>query len=277
MTAGERVIAEALKYEGVHEIPWGSNDDEGGPITQWQKAVGLYGFPADKKPWCGTFEKAMFVATGVDDSGLCSPSTQLICERADALGGMAPAGLAPPGTIIVACAIHTGLVVHDRGNGLLDTIEGNVSDSVKREVRDRADWRLIVAPAIAADGAPPQPLLVPSYGFDDLSLKPTLYGGWTTAQKRTERRRDYEAAHPGDWTREVRTSASSPYAFWAGPRGTYGRDWKFGGWPNEHARDEIRDSYLEEHPDARIRIWRRVVPVPAGTGGASGIGAESTT
>lgn len=278
MTNGECVVMTALQYEGVVEIPSGSNDDRGGPITRWQQRSGLYTLPAERKPYCGTALDAWFAEAGIDDSNVCSPSTAVMCERADNLGGLAPSGsLAPIGSIICKCGVHTGLVVRDRGNGLLDTIEANVSHSVKRLVRVKADWRIIVVPAVAKDAqAVRPPLVVTSYGFDDLSLKPTLYGGWSTPAARDEQLARYKAAHPRDWTRAVRTSAASPYAFEAGPGGTYGADWRFGGWPNKAIRDEKVARYEESRPGARVRIWSKSVPVPDTNGSPTGEGESLT-
>lgn len=260
-TAGERVVATALSQVGVTESPPGSNS---GPAVQkyqapWHMGTGW--------PWCGAFAAWSYVQAGVDDSGLLSPSTAATCQRADAMGGLAPAGLAPPGSVGIVCGIHVFLVVHDRGDGLLDTIEGNSNDSVRRGVRARSDWRVIVPPAIAADAAPTEPLMVDSFGFDDLSLRPRVFGPWAGAEPRDSQMAAYRRAHPDDWTRAVRLAAGR-FAFEAGRPGTAGALWRFGGWPSQDVRVERMRAYGGGRPGAALRSWRKSVPVPAGAGEA---------
>jgi hypothetical protein len=254
MNDGDRVIALALGHLGVRE----TRPNRGPEVDRFTGHYGMQGVP-----WCGCFVGYAYAEAGVDDAGLCSPSVAVTCERADALGGLAPAGLAPPGTLMVKCGVHVGLVVRDRGDGVLDSVEGNTDNMVARRTRAKSDWRLIVPPALAAQ-APRPPITIPSYGFDDLNLKPNRYGGWATPEARDAQMAAYQQAHPTDWTRALRTTAPAPYAFEAGPAGNYGAPWKFGGWASKATRDAKMASYQQAHPLAPLRPWATSVPVPAG-------------
>lgn len=281
MTNGQKVVASALAEVGVAEAT-GRND--GAKIEAWQRAAeaayrdeypvgGLLG-----AAWCAIFVRSRFVAAGVPiDPRLVHPYTGYICQRADQLGGLAPRGLAPPGSLFIRCGVHVGIVVRDRGNGLIDTVEGNAGDAVRQLVRSKADWRIIVPPGIEDDPTPPV-VMRDSFGFDDLRLRPTLYGGWSTPELRDHKMAAFSSAHPGLWTAPVRVDRDAPYAFRAGAAGTYGATWRFGGWTTKARRDELLDAYCARVGHRSVRTWRKRVPVPADLGGsATGAGAISTT
>lgn len=276
MASGQRVIAVAERYVGVAEAT-GRND--GPQIETWQRAaedsLGLPRGTYRGAPWCAIFVRAVYAEAGVPlDSMLGHPFTGFICQRADAMGGLAPDGLAPPGSLLIRCGIHVGLVVRDRGNGLIDTIEGNVGNAVRRLVRARDEWRVIVPPAVA--GTITRVAMRDSYGFDDLNLRPRLFGGWATAKVRDARMEAFAAARPDMWTRAVRINRPSPFAFEAGPIGTHGATWQFGGWASREVREERLAAYARRVGHMNLRRWRRRVPVSSEGGTATAAGALST-
>lgn len=261
MNSGQRVLAELFSALGAREVPDGSN--WGHPFIE--AAHRLYSLPPN--PWCAMAVGLAYRRAGVSDAGLVHPYTGFICDRADAMGGLRPLEVAPPGSLVIRCGIHVEVLVQDRGNGLLDTIGGNVSNSVKQVVRAADEWRLIVPPAVLADAEPPKPLFRMTYGFDDLNLKPTLYGGWPTRDARRQRRLAFLDRHPGWWARDVRINRPSPFAFEAGPEGSWGAKWRLGGWPSFDAREEEMAKYAKREGHKNLRTWSKRVPVlPASSG-----------
>lgn len=286
-TVAQLMISTAQEYVGVSEAT-GRNDGE--QIEAWQRAAerdypGWYR-PGDliRAPWCGIFLRAVVRAAGISAAdvplGLTHPWTKIACDTADELDLWLPAGrLVPPGAFIVQCGVHIGLVVRDRGDGLLDTIEGNASNAVRRLVRARSDWRIIVPPGVRA-GATPEPVMVPSYGFDDLTIKPTTFGGWASESGRDEKLAAYRRNNPARWAAAVRLSSkTAPYGFRAGAAGTYGKTWRFGGWRTEAACRERMRAYCEARGKrmADLEPWVRMVPsVKAPAGGAPSAGISTT-
>lgn len=255
MNSGQRVLSELYSVLGAHESPDGSN--WGHPFIE--AALKLYSIPPN--PWCAAAAGLAFYRAGVSDSGLIHPYTGFICDRADALGGLRPSNGAPPGSLVIRCGIHVELLISDRGNGLLDTIGGNISNSVKQVVRAADEWRIIVPPAILADATPPVPVFQMTYGFDDLNLKPHIYGGWATRDIRRQRRLAFLERRPGWWAREIRINRPSPFAFEAGPHGTFGAQWKRGGWAALDVREEELLAYANRVGHHNLRRWSKRVRV----------------
>jgi hypothetical protein len=258
MTNGQLVIAELEKVLGARENPPGSN--WGHPFIE--AAHHLYGLGPN--PWCAMGAGLAYHRAGVSDSGLIHPYTGFICDRADARGGLRPASRpAPPGSIVIRCGIHIEILEFDRHQeGLLETIGCNVDHSVKRLIRAADEWRLIVPESIAADASPPAPVFRTAYGFDDLNIKPGLYGGWPTRSRRKERRLRFLESHSGWWTREVRVNRPSPFAFYAGRPGTAGEIWRFGGWPSFDARERKLKEHAAKAGHENLRRWSKRILVP---------------
>lgn len=297
-TKGEMTVADALSFAGRVVEATGNND---GPQIEamqreaeieYAQSPGTYAGAA----WCAIFQGEVARRTlrdwafGAPQHDLVHPYTGWIARQADAMGGLAPTSQrVPAGTMTLIPGVHVGLVVYDRGNGLLDTVEGNVGNAVRRMVRDKADWRLIVPPDVTASAAP---VFVESYGFDDLTEKPTYLGGWTSVSLREAKRAGWELEHPGWWTRPVKTRRPSPYGFWTGPPGTWDDDWgwwEYGGWTaggdakQAHAiREDQIDKFAAKHGHRNVRRWMRRVPVPMlgirdRSGGASSATAPGET
>ena len=94
------------------------------------------------------------------------------------------------------------------------------------------------------------------YGFDDTRVR--LYGGWQTAAQRDGQLKKYAAANPDQWTQAVRIETSSPYAFRAGPAGTYSH-WSFGPWLHETGK-AVRDDEMKAYEasnNTTARPWRK--------------------
>lgn len=284
MSIGGRLITVARRDVGISEKT-GRNDGE--PIATWQRLAEI-DYAADYGP--GELAGAPYCAIGlrhvVRDAqvdiplGLTHPYTGIICTTADALGGLRPSGSAPPGSFIVRCGVHVGLVVRQRGD-LLDTIEYNSGNAVRELVRYAADWRIVVPPGVDGE-APPLIVMRDSWGFDDLTLKPDTWGGWASESSRNAKHRAFARNNPELWTAIVRLdSKTAPYGFRSGRKGTYGATWKLGGWTAERIREERIAAYCKAHGikgEKGIRRWKTRVPsVHPETGGkATSAGGIST-
>lgn len=278
MSNAARVLDIAAGDVGISELT-GNND--GPQIRAWQELAEAHydDYPKGSllgAPWCAIWVHSVFHRAGLSvDHGLTHPWTGTICDTASRLGIWLPAGqFAPPASILVSCGIHTGIVVRDRGNGLLDTIEGNAGNAVRRLVRNKAEWRIVVPPGIAGV-AVPAIVMVDSYGFDDLTVRPDTWGGWASRAGRDSTLERFKRAHPDLWAAAVLLdSQAAPYGFRSGKRGTYGATWRFGGWPTKAAREERVEAYCRargREPGHGIRIWSKRVPVAAGGKATTGV------
>jgi len=272
MPDGLDVVREAFKYEGLIENPIGSN--LGPTIEKWQaEASAEYGVNYRGAAWCAIAVRAWYLGAGMPiDRMLVHPYTGYICDRADELGGLAPTtSIAPPGSLVVNCSIHVGLLIMDYGNGVLETIDGNSNQQVKRNYRDKSDWRIIVPPGIEHTKVATS-ITKTMYGFDDLNMKPKLYGPWPSKTGRKRRRQQYEewaaVARPDWWIADVsmRRGGRTVYAFRTGPPGSYDYPYARGGWPTKDQRKEVMDDYAREHGHRNFRIWSKEVRVPLRAG-----------
>lgn len=278
MTEGQHYVALCAGYAGRVVEATGNND--GPQIRTWQvEAARVYGY-ADNyylgAAWCGigagcvAREAGIAIASRPDEYRLWHPYTGYIADQADKMGGLYPDKvLAPTGALIVKAGVHVGVIANDRGDGTLDTIEFNAGNAVRRMLRTKAEWRIVVPPGI---GGYTEPQWVDSYGFDDLTVKPSRLGGWLTDTIRDDKMAGWLSHHPDWWTRKVKTPHPSPYAFWTGPPGTWEDDWawwEYGGWTaggDAKAALEVReaqiDRFTEHYGHGNVRRWRRRVPVP---------------
>lgn len=223
---GQRVIAQATKYLGRHEIPMGSNTDQGGPIDRWERAYGLRG-----EPWCGMFAAGMYFEAGVDDDSIGHPATQVMYDRAKALGAIVSYPI--PGSYFVYPGIHTGIVVRDLGGGVVETIEGNHGDRVAtaRRAYGPGTGLYFLAPRAIRDGAKPTPP-ARDYFLEDVGATPILRGPWRSKQARDKNLASLPAARRAH-ARPIRT-ARGKYAFLEGARRLYGP------WGSKSQRDDAR-------------------------------------
>lgn len=239
-----RVLDTARKYVGVREKPLGSNTDGGGPIDRWQKAWGLR-----RVPWCGCFADGVYREAGVDDDGIAHPSTQSMYDRARALGAVVDRPY--PGCFFVYPGTHTGIVVRDLGGGVVETIEGNTSDSVayRRRAYGPGTGLYFLAPRAIRVGVKPEP---PArlYYVEDPSAKPVLRGPW-----RSKKARDRALARlPKARRARARAVRVGPgkYGFLEGARRLYGP------WDSKDARDDAHKTL-----EARLGRNLRRVSKPA--------------
>jgi hypothetical protein len=188
---------------------------------------------------------------------IMSPSTAVMVSKARAKGWYTEhSKTTKPGDLFIIDGLHVGFINQLRPDGRFSTVEGNAANGVRSYVRSWADgWRVISIPGV---GAPGPAATVDGYGFDDLSVK--LYGGWPTPAARDQQMKKYAQAHPEMWTQAVRVAAPSPYAFRAGPKGTYNR-WTYGPWlhnTGKVTRDAQMKKWLEKNEGAKARPWKRV-------------------
>jgi hypothetical protein len=251
---GQYTLRKAGHYLGGHE---GAPNRSGAPvIDECQALYGLQGVP-----WC-----ACFVGFAVANSeasakyktaakSIANPSTQVMADKARAKGWLLPGnGKAKPGDWFIIPGLHVGFVNSVGPGNTFTTIEGNHQDSIASVVRSWSDgWQRISIPDV---GDPGPAATVDGYGFDDTRVK--LYGGWPTPQARDSQMAKFAAANKDKWTQAVKVAKESPYAFRAGPTGTYSH-WQFGPWLHSTGK-EIRDEQMKKWQDtnkATARPWRK--------------------
>lgn len=241
MTPGEKVVATALRYIGVAESPAGSN--RGPLIDKWQARWGLRGVA-----WCGIFCDAMYAEAGVDDHGLCHPSTAEMRRRAEAAGSILPtAARAPAGSMWLNDPNHVALVIRDNGDGTVTCVDGNSMSQVRQTRRRKADARIVVPIGIALEPDPPK---VVEYLLEDPKAAPKLYGPWASKASRDSALASLPARKRAN-ARPIRTTAKPPkYAFLLGPRRLYGP------WPTAAARDDAQ-KVIEARLGRRLRPFSR--------------------
>ena len=250
MSTGSRYVDAASRWLGLVENPKGSN--KGGPIMDWTRYAG-YSSP---QPWCGIFVKAMASSKfGIGWANMESVThgyTGTIVDRAKAKGWLRKGGASvPTGSLFVKGGPtgHVGIVL-EAGTTTFRTVEGNVNDGVRSYTRSWADgWQAVTPPDT---GTSPSREM---YGFEDLNIKPKRYGGWAGPEARDKQMRAFAQANPDKWTRAIRISAPSPYAFEAGPKGTYGMTWDYGPWSSKQTRDEQMHKWIASN-HGNVRTYR---------------------
>jgi len=279
LTYGQMILREADTFSGVAEAT-GRND--GARIRALQiEAARALGY--DDNTYLGAPYCAIGVGHNVRTSGmphdpnLVHPATAYMCAQARREGILFDAPkLVPPGAFMIRCGVHTGHVVQDHG-ATFYAFEFNHNNRCDYTWRSKADWDFIV-PKPLKDEPAPRVILVPRYGFDDLSIKPRLLGGWSTERIRRTQRERFEAANPGWWTQDVRINRPSPFAFRAGAPGTWSSPWEFGGWQTPEIREEKFEAYAARVGHRNLRIWRKNVPIHLdATGTPISAGSGTTT
>lgn len=170
MLLGEKVAKVALGEVGVTEHPLGSNS--GTKVRSYQMATDLGG---SGWPWCGAFVAWCYKMAHCPDDHLTSASTAVTYERAKKSGAI----IKTPRVGAMLCwpGVHIGIIVENLGGGLVRTVEGNSSDSVRvRTRRIGENGSVIIAPsAIRASKPAPAPRV---YYIERVDAKPRLLGPW---------------------------------------------------------------------------------------------------
>lgn len=253
---GQETLKVAATYLGSSE---GKPNRSGSPIVdECQALYGLQGVP-----WCACFvgyvisQSAAGPAYKSDAKTMVNPSTAAMVTTAKRRGWYGYGNDSTrPGDLFIIDGLHVGFVWSLLSGGRFSTIEGNSQDSVRSVVRSWRDgWRTIQIPGV---GNPVPTEAVDGYGFDDTRVK--LYGGWPTPEARDQQMRKYAGANPDHWTQAVRVERDSPYAFRAGPAGTYSH-YSYGPWLHTPYGREIRDKEAKRwqtaHKGLPVRLWKR--------------------
>lgn len=251
----DRVIATARKYVGIRENPAGSNTDRGGPIDRWEKAWGLRG-----EPWCGMFAAGIYREAGVDDDGIAHPATQVMYDRARAVGAIVDRPV--PGCFFVYPGVHTGIVVRDLGGGVVETIEGNTSDSVayrRRAYGSGTGLYFLASRAVRLAAKPVAPAR--AYYLEDPEARPVLRGPWRSRKSR-DRALSRLPASRRSRARAVRVGPGR-YGFLEGARRLYGP------WDSKAARDDAA-KILEVRLGRKLRRVSKPAPRPVVSADALG-------
>jgi len=252
---GQQTLRKALSYLGSMEGPPNRSGD---PIVdECQALYGLAGVP-----WCACFVGYCIAKSDAaakykkDAATIINPSTAVMVDKARRKGWYGGVSRnTKPGDLFIIDGKHVGFINALLTGNRFQTVEGNANDGVRSYVRSWADgWRVISIPGV---GAPGPAAVVDGYGFDDTRVK--LYGGWPTREARDLMLRKFAAANPDLWTQAVRVGRPQPFAFRAGPKGTYGH-WTFGPWLHKTGKEQ-RDSVMEEweknHEGIKARPWKK--------------------
>lgn len=251
---GQQTLRTAQGYLGAHE---GAPNRSGAPVIDACQAF----YNLEGTPWCNSFVGFCIAESGASAKyktaakSIMSPSTQVTADKARAKGWLLPGnGKARPGDFFVVPGVHIGFVLSVGSGTLFTSVEGNWQDSVSSVTRSWADgWQRISLPDV---GDPAPAATVDGYGFDDTRVR--LFGGWQTSAQRDGQLKKYAAANPDQWTQAVRIETSSPYAFRAGPVGTYSH-WSFGPWLHDTGK-AVRDDEMKAYEAANnitARPWRK--------------------
>lgn len=223
MLLGERVAKVALGEVGVTEQPPGSNT--GVKVRSYQMATDLGG---TGWPWCGAFVAWCYKMAHCPDDHLASASTAVTYERAKSRGAI----LSAPRVGAMLCwpGVHIGIIVEDLGDGLVKTVEGNSSDSVRVRTRRVGDnGSVVIAPEVIRKSRPsPSPQM---YYIERLFVETRLLGPWRT---KAGRDRAYNKLKPQvqKTARKVRVGKNK-YALTVGSRRILGP------WVSRKDRDAV--------------------------------------
>lgn len=135
-TVGQRIVQIAEGEVGQAEQPPGSNDSP--RIAQYRAATA--GAPGPG-PWCAYFASWVARQAGapVGDQGQGFGAVDDLWSWAQSSGKAVPSGQPPrPGDLMIMNE-HVGIVDSVLPNGQVQTIEGNYSDKVARNVRPVSD------------------------------------------------------------------------------------------------------------------------------------------
>ena len=251
MTPGEKVVAAAQKYLGVHERPYGSNTGSPQPNGWQAKPWGL-----SAVPWCGCYASAMYREAKVDDEGIGHPATQTMYDTAVAKRAVISHPVV--GCYFVYPGIHTGIVTQVLSGNRVGTIEGNTADSVGTHVRafGPGTGLYFLAPKALRGAAqvPPPPAM--EFWIENTSAQPILRGPWRLKAVRDFNLKKLPPARRKA-ARPVRIGKK--FAFLEGPRRM------FGPWPTSAARDNALKSLKKNRPGGAFRTFskRHVDTTPA--------------
>lgn len=252
---GQLTLRKALSYLGSAEGPPNKSGDP--VVNECQALYGLAGVP-----WCACFVGFCIANSDAgagykkDAKTVVHPSTAEMVARAKRKGWYhAPGKTTKPGDLFIIDGRHVGFVNALNNDGTFQTVEGNAANGVRSYTRAWRDgWQVISIPNV---GDPGPAAVVDGYGFDDTRVK--VYGGWPTPEARDQQLRKFAAANPEWWTQAIRVQAQSPYAFRAGPPGTWGH-YTFGPWlysTGKVTRDAQMKKWQEKHKDATARPWKK--------------------
>lgn len=278
LTYGQAILKEADRFDGFTEAT-GRND--GAWLTSLQReAARALGFAETTylgAPYCAIGVGHCVRTAGMPHNPqLVHPATAFMCAQGRREGVLHDQPkVAPPGSFMIRCGIHTGIVVKDHGPSFF-AFEFNHDNRCGYTWRAKADWDFIIPEPLRDEPTDPPVVMVDRFGFDDLNLKPALIGGWPTEAARDGVMEGWKDANPGWWARKVKVDRPSPYAFQVGPPGTYGAVWEYGGWGSEEAREDRLDAYANRVGHRNLRRWRRTVPLHVDSAG-NPIAADSGT
>ena len=232
------------------------------------------GYGRSNTPWCANFLILISNQVGYKNyqhqknGGIGHGYTGYMWDKAKAKGWLKSTPV--PGSIGIKNGKHVFLVVtKPNSSGYYESIGGNESDKVRHATRHTSEgWSFIVPPDLgSATGSTTKTM----YAFEDLHLKPKIFGGWPSKQTRDDqydKRAAYnERENTGRWLRKVKVKGN--YAFEEGEPGTWGQTYNFGGWESKASRDKVMADYQASNPGRPLRTYNYKKTVTGG-GGATG-------
>jgi len=272
----DRVIAEARKWIGHSERkPQLDNVGTGNPPTSslgsWivNEAIYKYGGYSSPQPWCGCYvafvgERAQYPAFyRTSKGGVAHGYTGTTESEARKRGWMT--SRPKPGSLAIRPGKHITIVVAVHSDGSYTTVGGNESDRVSERRQTLSGYVFVTPPDLGtASGGGGAPVKMYAFSREDMAL----WGGWSTREARDAVMADAQADDPGAWTRAIKTTKPSPYAFESGPlldvhgRKTWGTPRIFGGWSSKSVRDEQHAAFVAANPGVPTRIYSYTKDAP---------------
>ena len=255
MATGDKVVEIALAEVGVTEVPLGSN--RGPRVQQYQAPTELGG---TGWPWCAAFVEWVWEKAGGIDTNVCNPSTWTMHTRARAMGLL---GSPRPGAALIWPGKHVEILVAPTATAnVWHCVGGNVSDAVRRTVRDVSTGEVIVPKGLEASRPARR------YFLEDVGARKQrrVYGPW-----RGDRGLEYarviavRARSQGLEAKVKRVGPGQRFATLVGPRVIYGP------WSAPESRDKAR-RILEERLGRMLRPYSTGLNYVPGAAQAADLG-----
>lgn len=245
MTKGDEVVKVALAEVGVTEVPLGSNS--GPRVRQYQAATELAG---TGWPWCAAFVEWCWKRVGGIDTDVCSPSTAVFAARAIS---MRLTGPCRPGAAVCWAPKHVEIAVAPTANpNVWHCVGGNVSDGVRRTVRDIRGATIIVPTALRRT-----PVRARQYWLEDAGARKIqkVVGPWRGNRGLAHARKVADARRKrGEQAVVKRVGPADRFAVLVGPRVIYGP------WSDKLSRDRAR-VMLESKTGRTLRPYSTLAPL----------------
>ena len=244
MAKGDDVVKVALAEVGTTEVPLGSNS--GPRVRQYQASTSLGG---TGWPWCAAFVEWCWTRVGGIDTEVCSPSTQVFADNARRMG---LTGACRPGAAVCWEPRHVEIAVAPTDTPYVwHCVGGNVSDGVRRTIRDISGATIIVPKALSRTPVRPRLYWMADDGARKLRR---VLGPWRGTKGLAYARNVADLQRKHGKTATVKRTGKDRFAVLVGPRVIYGP------WRDAPSRNRAR-AIIEKRTGRTIRPYSTVRPL----------------